>query len=712
MNRIILLVTIFSFLAIKGFSQHNIAVFTGENILIGTNTFVLEDENKSYTIDSIISSSDFVKSENKTIGLPLSKSDFWLKLSILNKSNSEHILLMLENPLLNHCELFYKNANHEFTSKLISNNLNFSKRKYKNQNAIFDLYLSKDSVSTFYVKVNSKEQLVIPIVLGKEKGIAEYLMDHDIMWGVLIGILLVMIFYNLFLFVSVKDISYFYYVLYTTFILLTQITLSGYTFRYLFTDSPIIFNKAIVVFPGLAGIFGIVFIRFFLQLKKRTPKLNYVFILPFILYAVAIILKIIGIDIISYRLIDVAAITSIVLIYTSAIIVVLQGYRPAKFFLLAWSVFFIGLILFILKNMGLIGYNFFTNYTMQLGTILEVTLLSLALADRINILKIEKEESQAQALAALKENERIVLGQNVILEQKVNERTLELIASNNQLGDALEDLKQAQSQLVESEKMASLGQLTAGIAHEINNPINFVTSNVAPLKRDVEMLFLAIDHIESVGLTDKNTGDKKQEIDDYKEELDYDYLKTEINHLLKGIYEGASRTAEIVKGLRVFSRVDEDDLKMADINEGLSSTLLIMNSALNSNFITVHEEFAELPLVECYPGKLNQVFLNIISNAIDAIKTRMDEKFKGELRLKTIMEDGFLNIIISDNGIGMDDKTKSKIFDPFYTTKEVGEGTGLGMSIAYNTIKKHNGQILVSSEKGEGTEIMVKIPIS
>jgi signal transduction histidine kinase len=272
-------------------------------------------------------------------------------------------------------------------------------------------------------------------------------------------------------------------------------------------------------------------------------------------------------------------------------------------------------------------------------------------------------------------------------------------------------LKQAQTQLVESEKMASLGQLTVGIAHEINNPINFVTSNIQPLNRDIEMILDALTVIENVGISDASPADKQKQIKEYKEELDFDYLTLEIKHLIKGINEGASRTAEIVKGLRIFSRLDEDDLKKADLNEGLDSTLAIINNLLN-NKIKILKQYGELPLVECYPGKLNQVFLNIISNAVYAVQKKFGENKGGAITIITSNDDKNTFIKIKDNGTGMDAQTQKKVFDPFFTTKDVGEGTGLGMSIAYNTIKKHNGQIIVNSNLDEGTEFILQIPIN
>ena len=259
--------------------------------------------------------------------------------------------------------------------------------------------------------------------------------------------------------------------------------------------------------------------------------------------------------------------------------------------------------------------------------------------------------------------------------------------------------------------MASLGQLTAGIAHEINNPINFVTSNVKPLKRDVNLLLDLMLKLEETASMEMTVGEKQKRIDALKTEFDFDYLKEEIEFLLKGINEGSTRTAEIVKGLRIFSRVDEDDLKKADINEGLDSTIIIINNLLNGK-IVINKQYGNIPLVESYPGKLNQVFLNMISNAIYAINARFNGEHGGEILIKTESTEQTISIIIKDNGSGMGESTLKKLFEPFFTTKPVGEGTGLGLSISHNTIKKHFGKITVQSTLNEGTTFTIEIPIT
>jgi signal transduction histidine kinase len=224
------------------------------------------------------------------------------------------------------------------------------------------------------------------------------------------------------------------------------------------------------------------------------------------------------------------------------------------------------------------------------------------------------------------------------------------------------------------------------------------------------MLFDVMNEIEEVGLSPMSLDEKNQKIEEIKEDIDFDYLKIEISHLLKGINEGANRTAEIVKGLRIFSRVDENDLKKANINEGLDSTMVLVNNLLN-NRIELIKDYGDIPPIECYPGKLNQVFLNIITNAIQAINQRHGEASSGVLKIHTGRNENSIFVKVEDNGTGMDENTKKKVFEPFFTTKEVGEGTGLGMSIAYNIIKKHNGQIHINSTPGAGTEFILDLPI-
>ena len=693
----------------RGIAQKTI-IFRGANIVIGKNVAILEDRTKHFDMNTVRKSTGFVQSQTQVPNLQLSTSAFWLRFTIKNESPEKQLLLSLEYPTLDVCE-FYFPVNGVYNAEKLSDNNSFYKRKYKRQDFLFDVQIPKDSTATFYLKVQSNEAMVLPLILGTPQKNAEKELNRDMLWGILVGILLVMILYNSFVFISTKDISYLYYVLYTLFIALTQTSLSGYTYRFLFPNHPVLFDMGTIIFNAVAGIAFSLFAQSFLEIKERMPIMGKAFKFLILLYSLTIIARLCGYPLISYRMTDVAALLVTVIGFITLITLSLRGYRSAKFFLLAWAMFFTGIVLFALRNLGVLPYNNYTNYTMPVGIAFEVILLSLALADRLNIFKAEKEKSQEETLRVLQENEKIIREQNVVLELKVNERTVELSESNHELNKTLDDLKQAQGQLVEAEKMASLGQLTAGIAHEINNPINFVTSNINPLNRDIKMILEAFEVIENVGLSDDSVAEKQKKIKAYKDELDFDYLAMEIKHLIKGINDGANRTAEIVKGLRIFSRLDEDDLKMADMNEGLDSTLVIINNQLQ-NKIKVVKQYAVLPPIECYPGKLNQVFLNIISNAIYAVQKKFGENTGGAIIIETSYDENHVYIKIKDNGTGMDAQTQKKVFDPFFTTKDVGEGTGLGMSIAYKAIKKHNGQIIINSTLNEGTEFILQLPIA
>ena len=299
----------------------------------------------------------------------------------------------------------------------------------------------------------------------------------------------------------------------------------------------------------------------------------------------------------------------------------------------------------------------------------------------------------------MKERTSQVLHQKEVIElekQKVENKSAELEKT-------LDDLKQAQSHLVQSEKMASLGQLTAGIAHELNNPINFISGNVTPLRNDIGELLDLINKYDAV-IDQKRNDEAMQPLIKLREHADLKLIVDEIGKLLSGIDEGARRTTEIVKGLRNFSRTDESELKMTQLNDALDSTLTILQNKTKGR-IEIVKSYGDLPLVECYPGQLNQVFLNILNNAIQAIPAQ------GKITIATRVSNNQVIVSIKDTGKGMTDEIKQHIFDPFFTTKQVGEGTGLGLSISYGIIEKHDGKIEVKSEPGAGTEFIILLPL-
>lgn len=684
-----------------------------ESEIIGRKVYFLEDKEGTLTFNDVKNSKDFILSDKDVLNFQVTTSSIWLKVIIENKDvpNNKDYFLEIAQPLLDVADFYYPDLDGNYEVEEGGMRFPFGHRRFtQGADFLYALDVNPGEQKTYYFRIQSKVQLLLPIKVLKSAAFYNNTMNTNIWFGIYCGIIFVMFMYNLFLYISVRDKSYLYYVLHTLFVGITQASLTGYTYKYLWPDSPWFGTYAVFLFTSLVSIVGVQFLMEFLLIKKRAPRIFLALRVFQLIYITFAIVSLFGYHAAVFGAILTTQSIIVIFILSLSLYFYKKGYAEAKYYLIGWAAFLLSIIIYVTKDFGLLPYNNFTAYSLWLGSVIEITLLSFALADKINILRRDKEESQRQTLAATQENARIVREQNILLETKVTERTSELSKANLELSNALKELKEAEAQLVESEKMASLGQLTAGIAHEINNPINFVTSNVNPLKRDVGILTNIVNQTEAICMMDISPEEKKQKVISLKQDSDYDYLCKEIEYLLNGIGEGATRTAEIVKGLRVFSRLDEDDLKLANIHDGLDSTLVILNHQLGDH-IKVTKNYAELPLIECYPGKLNQVFLNIMTNAIHAINLRWNKQIGGELTVATRSDDNNAYISIQDNGIGMDEATQKKIFEPFFTTKEVGEGTGLGMSIAYNTIKKHNGYIELESTPGVGTTFTLVIPL-
>jgi two-component system NtrC family sensor kinase len=299
---------------------------------------------------------------------------------------------------------------------------------------------------------------------------------------------------------------------------------------------------------------------------------------------------------------------------------------------------------------------------------------------------------------------------NQTLESQVVKRTEEL-------SSALEQLQQSQLQLVQTEKMSALGELVAGVAHEINNPVGFIAGNLHPASAYIEDLFSLLD------LYQEKFPQSDAEIDEKIAEIDLFYIREDLPKLLNSMQEGVNRVRALSHSLRSFSRLDTDYVEF-DLHEGIESTLMILGhrlkAGLNQPAIQVVKEYGSLPLVECYPGQLNQVFMNILSNAIDALNERNQNRSCEEMeqnpsiiRIHTEAEgDRWVKVHITDNGLGMPEEVQARLFKPFFTTKPLGKGTGLGLSISQRIVaEKHGGQMSCYSTFGKGTEFLVELPV-
>lgn len=670
--------------------------------IINNHVFFYQDESGNAPLSWIARHAPFTPA-NSNSNFGLTNAALWFRIPVKNASSHDSLTIGIANGLMDTAELFAVRHGIQYSMPNVS-------KAYYSVHPLFKIALPPQTLDTYYLRIRSNKPLSVPIFAGSELATSNNVSYNLWLFGGYLGIVIIMFFYNLFIYFTTRDKDYQDYVIYLFFLAFTQICLQGYMQYLIGADFPQLSRIMVPLSTTLVGISSSLFIKRFLNLNATMPWVNKAINGFMVVYLITIVMICGGWLIAAQNIIQANTVIGIFLALFAGVRVQRRGFRPAVFFNISWSVFLLSVVVWILKDIALLPFNALTNNSILIGSSWSILFLSFALADKINIYKKEKEDSQALALSVSQENERIVREQNVILEQRVNERTLALAEANNQLTDALQNLKEAETQMLENEKMASLGQLTAGIAHEINNPINFVTANISPLSRDITVLLELLQQFEAIALESTIPAEKAVKFERLKQDVEYDYLKEEIGHLMNGIAEGAHRTADIVKGLRIFSRLDEDALKLADINEGITSTLVIINNLLE-NRVNVQVNFAHMPPVECYPGKLNQVFLNILSNAVYAINKRWGTNTGGTIDIQTACNEHSAEIVISDNGTGMDEETRKRLFEPFFTTKEVGEGTGLGMSIAYNIIRKHNGTIRVASTPNQGTIFTISIPI-
>jgi signal transduction histidine kinase len=589
----------------------------------------------------------------------------------------------------------------------------------------------KDLIPTFEIPLNTAHELwfrvrstkpvLLPFSLTRVDKAEVIRERRDLAVALYTGMVLAILIYNSFLAFSTGQRTYFSYIFVVLTVGLVQWGFNGYD-RLLWGDVPWMAVNGLTVTGAFSGLSALMFARHFLEVRRYTPGWNRLIQILLGVYTAALGAALIGRPMLAYNLVNLGALSAPAMLILS-IVSWRRGSPSAPWYFVAWLIFLVAVTMQALRDFGVLPSTQMTATFLPIGTVLEMLLLSFALGNRINQLKRSSDEANAKALAASLENERIVKEQNAELEARVRQRTEALAAANGELSAALEDLKGAQDQLIQTEKLASLGQMTAGIAHELNNPINYVQSNATSLNRDMEELIEIIEaHAAALAALAEGApgaADMVERARDRARQLDLQFLMEESRQLIKGILEGADRTARIVGGLRVFGRMDGDELVEASLQDLLEASITVLGNRARSR-ARIEVNFEEgTPALWCQSGKLSQVFMNIVVNAVQATESRWPEAEDRLVSVQlTALSDGAnageptsLEIRIRDNGTGMDDTTRQRIFDPFYTTKDVGKGTGLGLSIVKGILDDHGAVIRVESALDKGTCFILTFPL-
>ncbi len=689
-------------------AQDTLFYSAGQNPLdIGSHARFYKDAKDTFKLVQIMALSDasFQKSETEIMNFGNTAESIWVKLYIKNKSD-EPLFLSFDNYQLQYIDLVVFDEKGLKQQQTSGTTAPLKNRYFQRGNSILEV---GQKPSVIYINVKTNTGFCFPVTISNAVALVNVNHKYDVLKGLGTGILLAMALYNLFIFFSLKDRLYLYYCIYVFVSIWTTAHINGIWF-FLRTDYAI-FNDFVGI--QLLILVALLFTVRFLNLDQNMPRTYTAIKIFSVLIALIIPIECFDIQPLANHIMEALTPIAGISMLLVGVLSYLQGNKSAKYYVLAWIFFLIGGMTTSLCYDGVLPYNNFTSNALLLGACVENILLGFALANRINIYREESALAQALAFQRLTENEMLIKEQNKNLEEKVNVRTMELESS-------LDVLKKTQNQLIQSEKLASLGELTAGISHEIQNPLNFV-SNFSDLSIDLTEELKA--EIGNSPLTPEGGIMLKDKayIDEILADLSSNQVK--INH-------HSNRASNIVKGMLDHSRVSNGTKELTDINKMADEYLRLSfhglrakNKDFNADFKMDFEE--NLPKISVISQDIGRVMLNLFSNAFHAVNKRNVSEVQNLTDVKiyqptvsistqsTISPLGIKEIIITviDNGTGMPEEVKTKIFQPFFTTKPTGDGTGLGLSLSYDIVTKgHDGTLEVESTEGIGTIFIIKLP--
>jgi len=662
---------------------------SANNLTLGEQAYT-RDTQCSLSYPQVISN-DFQNKFNPDFnnGLALDKGIFcyWVKFKVQNNTKSDGQWLIDFNNWGN-ATVYFTADDRLLYSKVTGFLMPYRQRDFPVANrSLVRLYLKAGQSMVCYARLQSgPDEVVSPDNLsfkisGQSTVEQQQTLKLCLVWF-FFGVYAIMLLYNLFIYFSIRESSYLYYLGLLAMLIFADIDNSGYSFQLFaeITDYPSWTGGLDVISSTVFGTLIIVFAMDFLKLKQNLPLLYKAGYAMIIFLVLLIIPAYTGYQVLAHNTSSICGLITIVLVLVAAIKSYQRKFPSSLMFLLAYGVFVISVGIFLLEEMGFLPSNIFTQFSMEFGSSVEAVLFSMALADKINSLKRQNEVSQLKIIEQLNEYAQLQENINRDLEEKVEKRTLELKAS--------------QKQLLQKEKLAALGELTAGIAHEIQNPLNFV-NNFSEVS--IELL----DELK----IEAEAGNKEDVI----------AIAADLVQNLEKINQHGKRADKIVKGMLLHSGNKE----LVNLNSLADEYLKLSYHGIRArdkSFQAVMQVSYDNAIEPSFliAQEFGRTLLNIYNNAFYALAEKTKTASPGYepvLSVTTKKLNTEIRIIIRDNGTGIPANIRNKIFQPFFTTKPTGEGTGLGLSLSYDTVKAHEGEMIVNTEDGQFTEFIITLPI-